>query len=88
MLRYEPELVSDMSITHWRAAGLSRLPSFRFQQRVSRQRETHRKRELDWRVEKILLKCVNDLMLHFGLRPALTITPAHTRASAATSGGH
>jgi hypothetical protein len=58
-----------MSIAHWRASGLPRLPAFRFQQCISRQRETHRKRELDWRVEKILLKHVNDPMLHFVLRP-------------------
>jgi hypothetical protein len=55
---------------NWRAAWVSRLPSSRFEQRISGQRKTNRKRELDRRVEEIFLKRVNDLMLHFviGLR--------------------
>ena len=41
-------------------------PVFRpFEQRISGQRQTQRKRELDRRVQKIFLKRVNDLMLHF-----------------------
>jgi hypothetical protein len=70
MLCHQPELVSYAPIAHWCAAWLPRLASLSFEQRISRQRQTHRKRELNWRVQKIFLKRVNDLMLHFviGLR--------------------
>jgi hypothetical protein len=63
VLCYEPELISDASIAHWRAPGLPRLPSFSFQQRISRQRQTQRKRQLDWWVKQELLKRVNNAML-------------------------
>src|ERR1700687_2341972 len=65
MLRHQPELVSDTSIAHWRAPWLPCLPSFRFEQRISGQRQTHRKRELDRRVQQELLKRVYDSMFHF-----------------------
>jgi len=64
MLCDEPELVSDTPIAHWRAAWLSSLSSFRFEQCVSGQRQTHRKREFDGRVQKVLLKRVYDPVLH------------------------
>src|ERR1700687_5278008 len=67
MLCHKPELVSHTSIAHWRASWLPRLPSLRFEQRISRQRQTHRQRELNWRVEQVFLKCANDAMLHFVL---------------------
>ena len=55
MLYHEPELISDSSVAHWRAPWLSRLPSFGFEQRVSGQRQTNRKGELDWRGEQLFL---------------------------------
>jgi hypothetical protein len=57
-------LVADTSIAYWRAPWLPSLPSLRFEQRVSGQRQTNRKRELDWRVHKIFLKRVNEPMFH------------------------
>ena len=57
-----PEPVT--SITHWRASWLPRLPSFRFELGISGQRQTHRKREVDRRVEQVFLNRVNDPMLH------------------------
>src|SRR5215472_9307282 len=69
MLCHYPELVSDPSDTHWRAPWLSSLPSSRFQQRISGQRQTNRKRELDWRVQQELLKRVDNSMLHSSRRP-------------------
>lgn len=56
-----------MSVAHWRAPWLPGLPSSSFQQRISGQRKTQRKGELDWRVQNVLLKRVNDLMFHFVL---------------------
>ena len=64
MLCHEPELTSDMSIAHWRAPWLPRLPSFGFEQRISGQRQTRRKRKFDRRVEQIFLKGVDNLMFH------------------------
>jgi hypothetical protein len=86
MLCHQPEPVSDTSIAHWRASWLPRLPSFRFEQRISGQRQTHRKGELDWRVEEIFLERVNDLMFHFVFRPNLAIMSMRTNPNAATSG--
>jgi hypothetical protein len=40
MLCHQPKLVSDTSIAHWRASWLPRPPSFRFEQRISGQRQT------------------------------------------------
>src|SRR5215472_17189199 len=54
-----------MSIAHWSAPWLARLPSFCFEQRVSGQRETHRKRKLNRWVQQELLNGVNNAMLHF-----------------------
>jgi hypothetical protein len=65
MLCYQSELVSDSSIAHWRAPWFPCLPSFRFQQRISGQRQTHHKRELDWRVQKIFLERVDSPVFHF-----------------------
>jgi hypothetical protein len=65
MLCHKPELVSDTSIPHWSAPWLPSLPSFRFEQRISGQRQTQRKHELDWRVQHVFLKCVDNPMLHF-----------------------
>src|SRR5581483_2339419 len=68
MLCHHPELVPDESIADGRASWLPRLPSFCFEQRVSGQGQTRRKRNLDWRVKKIFLKRVNNPMLHFFVR--------------------
>src|SRR5690349_14140075 len=65
MLCYQPEHVSDSPIAHRCPPWLSRLPSFRFEQRISGQRETYRKRELDRRVQQKLLNRVYDSMFHF-----------------------
>jgi integrase len=65
MLCYQPEHVSDTSIPYRSAPWLPRLPSFCFEQRISGQWETYRKRQLDWWVQQVFLKRVNDLMLHF-----------------------
>src|SRR5690348_1845030 len=65
MLCYQPELIFDSSIAHWRAPWLPRLPSFRFEQRISGQRETHRKRELNWRVQQVFLERVDNAVFHF-----------------------
>ena len=59
-----PELISDMSIAYWNTPWLPSFSSFRFQNRVSGQRYTNSKHELDRRVQKIFLKRVNDLILH------------------------
>jgi len=67
MLCYKPELVFDASIPYWCATWLPGLPSFRFEQRISGQRQTYRKRELDRRVQKELLNRVYDSMFHFAL---------------------
>jgi hypothetical protein len=65
MLCHYPELISYMSIADWRAPWLPRLSSSRFEQRISWQRQPDCKREPDRRIEDVLLKRVNDLMLHF-----------------------
>ena len=65
MLCHQPKLICDTSSAHWRAAWLSGLPSFRFQQRISGQRQSNRKRDLDWRVEYVFLKRVNNPMFHY-----------------------
>jgi hypothetical protein len=65
MLCHNPEFPSDMPIPYWSAPWLPSLSSFRFEQRISGQRQTQRKRQLDWRVQKIFLKSVNDSVLHF-----------------------
>ena len=65
MLCYEPELVLDTSIAHWRASWFSRFPSLCFEQRISGQRQTYYKPDLDWRVQKVFLKRVNDAVFHF-----------------------
>src|ERR1700676_443927 len=65
MLCHQPELASDTSIPYRSAPWLPRLPPFCFEQRISGQRQTHRKRELDRRVQHVFLKRVNDPMLHF-----------------------
>jgi len=65
MLCHYPELVSDAPISDWRASWLTRPPPGGFQQRIPRQRQTHRKGELDRRVQQVFLKRVNDLMFHF-----------------------
>src|SRR5215469_7376315 len=67
MLCHYPELISYMSITHWRPPWLSRLSSCRFEQRISRQRQTRYKRELNWRIQKIFLKSVDNPMFHFAI---------------------
>jgi hypothetical protein len=54
-----------MSIAHWRAAWLARLPSFRFEHRISGQGQPNRKRELDWRVQHVFLKRVDDAVFLF-----------------------
>jgi hypothetical protein len=54
-----------MSIAHWRAPGLSRLPPFRFEQRISGQGQPNHKRNLDWRVEHVFLKRVDNAVFHF-----------------------
>ena len=64
MLSDQPELVSDAPISDWRASWLTRLPPRGFQQRISRQWQTYRKRELDGRVQQVFLERVNDPMLH------------------------
>jgi hypothetical protein len=76
-----------MSITHWRASGLSRLPSFGFEQRISGQRETYQERELDRRVQQELLNRVYDAMFHFVRLPNAVITTVRTNRNAATSRG-
>jgi hypothetical protein len=55
VLRYKPELVSDMSIAYRSA----------FLRAHIRQWQSYRKRQLDRRVQKIFLKRVNDSVLHF-----------------------
>ena len=92
MLSYEPELISETSIAHWRAPWLPRLPSLRFEQRISGERQTHRKREFDWRVENIFLERVNDTMLHFSRAPrrailALAASERRIVARSANGGG-
>jgi hypothetical protein len=77
MLSNQPELVSDVSIAHRRPPWLARLPSFCFEQRISGQRQTHRKRELDWRVQHVFLKRVGDSMLH---SRSLTVPPVNWKA--------
>jgi hypothetical protein len=75
-----------MSIAHWRAPGLSRLPSFRFEQRISGQGQTRRKRELNWRVQQELLNRVYDSMFHFVRLPNAIITTVRTKPNVATIG--
>jgi hypothetical protein len=65
MLRYYPELLAHSSVADWRAAWLSGFAPRRFEQRIPRQRQTHRKRELNRRIEQVFLKRVNNAMLHF-----------------------
>ena len=79
MLCDEPELVSDTPIAHWGAAWLSSLSSFRFEQCVSGQRQTHRKREFDGRVQKIFLKRVNDAVFHFEFFAHITLMSLFSR---------
>src|SRR5262249_46279630 len=67
MLCHYPELISDMSIANRRAPWLPGLPPFSFEQRISGQRTARRKRELNWRVQKIFLKGVDNPMLHFAI---------------------
>src|SRR5215471_20947519 len=67
MLCHYPELISYMSIAHWGPPWLSCLSSCRFEQRISRQRHTRDKRELNWRVQKIFLKCVDNPVFHFAV---------------------
>jgi len=63
-LCYYPELVSDAPISDWCASWLTRFPPRGFEQRISRQRQTYRKRELNGRIEQEFLKRVNQTMLH------------------------
>src|SRR5580700_10683870 len=65
VLCYQPELIPDTSIAHRRPPWLARLPSFRFEQRVSGQGHTNRKRELDRRVQHVFLKRVDNAVFHF-----------------------
>jgi hypothetical protein len=65
MLCNKPELVSHTSLAHWRAPWFPSLSSFRFEQRISGQRQPHRKRQLDWRVQHVFLERVDNPMLHF-----------------------
>jgi hypothetical protein len=81
MLCDQLKLSPDTSITHWRAPWLPRLPSFRFEQRVSGQGQTQRKRELDRRVQEVLLKRVNDPMLHCVIDGMLVRFESHAAAA-------
>jgi hypothetical protein len=78
------EHVSDSPIAHRRAAWLSRLPSFRFEQRISGQRHTHSKGQLDRRVQQEILNCVYDSMFHFVGLPNAIITTVRTKRNAAS----
>lgn len=80
VLCYQPELVSKTSIPHWRAPWPPRLPSCRFKQGISGQWQTNRQGQLDWRVQKIFLKRVNDLMLHFVIGSQLALKSSHSFA--------
>ena len=71
MLSHQPELVSNTSIAHRRPPWLARLSSFRFGQSISGQGQTNRKRELDRRIQKILLKRVDNKVFHFVIRTQL-----------------
>jgi len=55
MLCHKPKLVSNVPIADWRAPSFPCLPACRFEQRIPRQRQTRRKRELDGRVEHVFL---------------------------------
>jgi len=54
VLRYKPELISDMSIAYRGAPWLSGFASFRFQERISGQWQTYCKRQLNGRVEQVI----------------------------------
>src|SRR5215470_13468454 len=73
MLCHYPELIPYMSIAHWRAPWLSCLSSRRFQQRISGQRQTRRKRELNWWIEQVFLKCMDNAMFHCMIRSCLSV---------------
>src|SRR5215469_13764140 len=77
MLCHQPELISDSSIAYGSAPWFPSLPPFRFKQRISGQRQTYRKSELDWLVQKIFLKLVNNPVFHFVYRLNLITTPPY-----------
>src|SRR5215468_2305567 len=79
MLCDKPELVSNTSIAHRRPPWLARFPSFRFEQRISGQRYTNSKHELDRRVQKIFLKRVDNPMLHFEFFAHITLMSLFSR---------
>src|SRR5215470_7407922 len=79
MLCYQPELVANTSIAHWRAPWLARLPAFGFEKCISRQRQTHRKRKLDRRVQHVLLKRVDNAVFHFEFFAHMTLMSRFSR---------
>src|SRR6201987_5904417 len=76
---HKPELVSDAPISDCRASWLPRFPLFRFQERISRQRQAHRKCELDRRVQHVFLKRVDNAVFHFESFAQITLMSRFSR---------
>jgi hypothetical protein len=65
VLCHDPELPANASVAYGSVAWLSGLATDCFQERIPRQRDTNSKRKLNWRVEQVFLKRVNNPMFHF-----------------------
>jgi hypothetical protein len=79
VLCHKPELVSDAPIADWRAPWLPRFPPSRFEQRISGQGQSNRKRELDRRVQHVFLKRVDNAVFHFESFAHITLMSRFSR---------
>ena len=68
MFRHYPELVADAPVAYRRAARLSALATDGLEQRIPGWYKARREEELDWRVEQVFLKRVDDPMFHVPTR--------------------
>src|SRR5437899_10871251 len=61
----DPELLANASVAYWRAEWLARLATGGFEESIPRRRNANSKQKLNWRIEQIFLKYVNNQMSHY-----------------------